>query len=101
MQDPTTRAVVCQLLAYANLHPSASDSVAGIQRWWLDPAGVDMQTLSDALDWLVVREAFADHVASDGRRRYRRNCSDAQLQHLLVELGRAPSAGDTAAGTNH
>lgn len=101
MQDQTTRAVVRQLLAYADLHPSASDSAAGIQRWWLDPAqGIDVQTLIHALNWLVGRGAFSEHVASDGRRRYRRSCSDAQLQRLLVELRQAPLAGDTAADTD-
>ena len=93
MQDPTTRAVVRQLLAYADLHPCASDSAAGIQRWWLDPArSVDVQTLTHALNWLVARGVFSEHVASDGRCRYRRGGSDAQLQQ-------APLAGDTAVDT--
>jgi Fe2+ or Zn2+ uptake regulation protein len=88
MQDPLTRAVVRQLLAYASAHPSASDSAAGIQRWWLDPAqGIDMQTLNHALNWLVSRGVFSEQVAVDGRRRYRRSGSDAELAWLLAELG--------------
>jgi Fe2+ or Zn2+ uptake regulation protein len=103
MQDPLTRAVVRQLLAYASAHPSASDSAAGIQRWWLDPAqGIDMQTLNHALNWLVSRGAFSEHVAADGRRRYRRHCSEVQLLSLIVELQSAPVAGeDPAADADH
>jgi Fe2+ or Zn2+ uptake regulation protein len=98
MQDPTTRAVVRQLLAYADLHPCASDSAAGIQRWWLDPArSIDVQTLTRALNWLVARGVFSEHVASDGRCRYRRIGSDTQLRQLLVELQQAPLAGDDTA----
>ncbi len=96
MQDPTSRAVVRQLLAYAEVHPSASDSATGIQRWWLDPAGsVDVKTLNIALNWLVRCGAFSQHVASDGRRRYRRSGSDAQLQQLITELQESPPAGNT------
>lgn len=103
MQDPTSRAVVRQLLAYAEAHPSASDGVAGIQRWWLDPAGsVEVQTVNDALSWLVSRGAFSEHVAADGRSRYRRSGSEAQLHLLIAELQQAPPAGkDTAADADH
>ena len=95
MRSITTRAVVLELLAYVKANPSASDGAAGIQHWWLDPAeGVDLQTLNDALDYLVGRGAFSERVAADGRRRYRRSCSDSELQSLLAELQPRACAGD-------
>jgi hypothetical protein len=95
MRNITTPAVVCELLAYVNANPSASDSVAGIERWWLNTSeGVDMPTLKNALDYLVGRGAFSERIAADGRRRYRRTCSDSELESLLAELQRRPSAGD-------
>jgi hypothetical protein len=103
MLSIATQALVCELLAYVNANPTASDSAAGIHRWWLDPAqGIDMQTLNDALNYLVGRGAFSEVLAADGRRRYRRSCSDSQLQLLLAELEPRPFAGDcNAADANH
>jgi hypothetical protein len=99
MCNKTTQAVVCELLAYVTANPGASDSAVGIQRWWLNPAErVDMQTLNNALDYLVGRRAISERIAADGRRRYRRSCSDSDLHSLLAELQRRPSAGDDEAG---
>lgn len=103
MRNITTQTAVCELLAYVNANPGASDSAAGIQRWWLNPAGgVDVQTLNDALDYLVGRGAFSERVAVDGRRRYCRSCSDSELQSLLAESQPRPSSGDgNAADADH
>jgi hypothetical protein len=98
MRKINLQAVVCELLAYVDENPSASDSVAGIQRWWLKPAeGVDVQAVKDAVNYLVGRGAFSVRVAADGRRRYRRGCTDSELKTLLAELEAHPSAGDDCA----
>ena len=94
MHNLITRAVVRQLLAYATAHPSASDSVVGIRRWWLDPEeDIEMETLNRALDWLVGRGAFSQCVAADGRCHYRRSGSDAELMSLMAALDAADDAG--------
>ena len=87
MRNITKHTVVLELLAYVNANPSASDSAPGIQQWWLDSVeGVEVQTLNEALDFLVGRGVFSVRLAADGRRRYRRSCSDSELQSLLREL---------------
>jgi len=98
---PTMPDLVRELLRYSCANPNASDSAEGIARWWLDaPAGVDMQALEEALAFLVARGAYAERLAADGRRRYRRICSDSMLQLLLAQsrgafggAGKAPAAG--------
>ena len=96
----TTPAIVRQLLMYTHANPNASDSAEGIARWWLDPrVCVDLQALGEALDFLVERGVFAERLAADGRRSYRRIGTDRQLQQLLAEGVAARSAGDDPAGT--
>ena len=86
MSHLTTPARERQLLMYAQTHPNASDSTPGIARWWLDPGqAVNLQALDEALEMLVRRGAFADKLAADGRRSYRRIGSDVLLQQLLAE----------------
>jgi hypothetical protein len=86
MPDLRTPALLRQLLMYAQENPNASDSAQGIARWWLDPKdGLNLQALDEALDFLVSRGVFAERLAADGRRSYRRTCSDLHLQQLLAE----------------
>lgn len=86
MSRPTVPDLVRQLVMYSIANPGASDSAEGIARWWLDPsAPADMQALAEALHYLVARDAFAERLAADGRRRYRRIGSDALLLALLAE----------------
>lgn len=95
MPNLTTPALVRQLLMYTHANPNASDSAQGIARWWLDPSeGVNLQALDKALDLLVSRGVFAERIAADGRRSYRRICSDAQLQQLLADARFPLDAGD-------
>jgi hypothetical protein len=102
MSHLTTSALVRQLLMYALAHPNASDSAPGIARWWLDAGqGVNLQALDEALTILVRRGAFAERLAADGRRRYRRIGTDSLLQQLLDETpdgngGRGSSAAAAA-----
>src|SRR5512133_2462134 len=97
MSHLTTPALVGQLLMYAQAHPNASDSAHGIARWWLDTGEVvDMQALEEALGILVQRGAFAEKLAVDGRRSYRRIGSDALLQELLAEFRHGNTGGSDA-----
>lgn len=103
MPNVTTPALVRQLLMYAQANPNASDSAQGIARWWLDPKeSVNLQALEEALDFLVSRGAFAERLGADGRRSYRRICSDFHLQQLLAQaqtrcVGRGKRAGGAGA----
>ena len=92
MPDPTTTALVRQLLAYTHANPDASDSAQGIARWWLDSTEeVDVQALGNALELLVAAGVFAERIAADGRRSYRRVGSDAQLAALLTSISSGPA----------
>jgi hypothetical protein len=87
MPNVKTKTLVRDLLMYVHANPDASDSAQGIARWWLDPVKeVDVQVLADALTFLVDNGVFAERVAADGRRSYRRSCSDATLIELLASL---------------
>ena len=99
MPYSTTPALVRQLLMYTHEKPNASDSAQGIARWWLDPrVCVDLRALGEALEFLVDRGVFAERLAADGRRSYRRIGSDAQLQQLLAELEAGSAAGSNNPG---
>jgi hypothetical protein len=87
MPNVKTKTVVRDLLMYVQANPNASDSAQGIARWWLDPAKeVDVHALADALKFLVDQGVFAERVGTDGRRSYRRSCSDAKVIELLASL---------------
>lgn len=94
MSRPTMPNLAHDLLRYSLANPGASDSADGIARWWLDPsAGVDMQALDEALQFLVARGAYAERQAADGRRRYRRVGSDAAMQALLAQVAAMLAGG--------
>ena len=86
MPHPSTPALVRELMLYMLVYPNASDTAEGMARWWFDPRQrVDMTAVQEALDWLVRQEVFAERVAIDGRRSYRRICSDLRLQQLIAQ----------------
>ena len=86
MPPASPAALARQLMMYTRDNPDACDSAAGIARWWLEPGQpVDMPALAQALDTLVAQEVFAERIATDGRRSFRRSCSRERLQRLLSE----------------
>jgi hypothetical protein len=86
MPDITQQSLLRRLLMYVHANPDASDSTLGIARWWLDPnEGVDVDALTQVLELLVADGVFAERVGADGRRSFRRICSDDRLRQLLGE----------------
>jgi hypothetical protein len=73
-------AVVRTLARYMRDNPHACDSADGIRRWWFaDGYAVTADELEKALTWMKQRGLIDEAVAADGRVRFRRRGSDAQL----------------------
>lgn len=80
--DP--KSTVHALVRYLRSNPHASDTAEGIRLWWLDPrVEVTMEELQAVIDGLLESGIVEELQAADGRRRYRRVASDAQLDELL------------------
>jgi hypothetical protein len=72
------------LARYLRDHPNASDMADGIRRWWFtEPDVVTEDELDEALNWMQLQGLIEGTLAADGRLRYRRVCSDAQLDLVL------------------
>jgi hypothetical protein len=72
------------LARYLREHPNASDMADGIRRWWFSESdAVTENELDEALNWMQQQGLIEAELAADGRLRYRRICSDQQLDLLL------------------
>lgn len=84
--------VVHALVAYLLEHPQASDTTAGIARWWLRAdAPVNPALLPHALDWMEEQGLIDRVVGGDGRVRWRRGEDAARFEWAVGELGTAPN----------
>ena len=84
--DPDVKAIVRAVASYLRVNPNACDTADGIQRWWLlTQPEYPMSKVVLALDWMVRRSVISVSSAADGRRRFRRNSTDAQLIALAEQ----------------
>ncbi len=91
---PDLHTLVRNLARYLRDNPNASDSAEGIRRWWFaDGVVVTADELDKALRWMRQRGLIEETVAADGRVRYRRSCSDAQLDAVARAGNGAAAAG--------
>jgi hypothetical protein len=78
------RTLVRTLASYLYANPNASNSADGIRRWWLDEGFVvTADDLEKALAWMKRHGLIDETVAADGRVRFRRSSSDAQLESAI------------------
>lgn len=88
MPEPSANEVpelVRRLCHYVGANPRACDTLPGIARWWLD-MDPDDAPVQQALNWMIAKDLMEELIAADGRRRYRRIGTDAQLAAALAEL---------------
>jgi hypothetical protein len=88
MPDPSDSEVaelVRRLCRYVGANPRACDTLSGIACWWLDVDPDDVP-IQQALNWMTSHELMEELIAADGRRRYRRICTDAQLAAAVATL---------------
>lgn len=76
-------AVVRALARYLRANPLACDTADGIGRWWMGPDRVSTADLMKALDYMKRHGLMEEVFAVDGRTRYRRCASEAQLQAAI------------------
>jgi Fe2+ or Zn2+ uptake regulation protein len=88
------RAIALSIACYLYANPHASDSAEGILRWWLGRDTASLDTVLRALDWLKDQGLMDEHVALDGRSRYRRATDDAGLQRAIDLLSGSAAARD-------
>jgi len=79
-------ATVRGVAAYLSRNPDASNTLDGIARWWLDDETIPIDHVKRALDWMQARHLLKVVVAADGRLRYRRSATDAELAQALATL---------------
>ena len=93
---PAITATIRALVRYVQRNPSGSDTAEGIARWWLDDETVPTGHVISALDWMIENGLLEVVAATDGRWRYRRIATDAQLEGVL-----ASQADSGHAATGH
>ncbi len=78
-------ALVRTLARYMRHQPLARDSAEGIHRWWLpDGHTVTAEEIEKALDWMKHNNLVSETVAADGRVRFSRAASDAELDAVIA-----------------
>ena len=78
-------ALVRTLARYMRDKPLARDSAEGIHQWWLpDGHTVTAEEIEKALDWMKHNNLVSETVAADGRVRFGRAASDAELDALIT-----------------
>ena len=85
--DPETLVIVSTLAQYLRVNPLACDTADGICRWWLGEDPATAEKLVQALDWMKRHGLVEELMAADGRLRYRRRATDAQLQATIDARG--------------
>jgi hypothetical protein len=77
---PASQAAARALARYLRANPHASDSEGGIRRWWLPlDLAITADELHEALTWMKQQGLIAETHAADGRVRFWRIGTDAQL----------------------
>lgn len=89
-EDGEVFAVACAVALYISANPLASDTAEGIYRWWLGGAECSMDELLRALAWMKEQGLMEEQVALDGRARYRRSATDAELRRMLDDCAAVP-----------
>ncbi|MEI8029426.1 MAG: hypothetical protein WCH35_06570 [Comamonadaceae bacterium] len=81
-----------QLSRYLRKHPDGCDTAEGIARWWIDAddAAAPVALIETALEWMVQCQLMEALPAADGRVRYRRASSAADLDAKLAAMTRDP-----------
>ncbi len=83
---PESHAAIRALASYLRVRPNACDTADGIRRWWLpDGLAPTADELEKALTWMKQQGLIDETVAADGRVRYRRCASDAQLEAAAAQ----------------
>lgn len=94
---PELHSPVRTLARYMRDNPLACDSAEGIRRWWLAEAHtITEDQLDKALNWMTQQKLISQTVAADGRVRFNRTASDAQLDAVFAVL---TADGGKPAGT--
>lgn len=82
--DAGTDRVVRVLAEYLQANPSACDTADGIGRWWIGAYRFSAEELVQALERMKRQGLVEELVAADGRLRYRRSATDAELRALAA-----------------
>ena len=77
--DAIVQSIMRQVTAYLSANPHASDTPAGIARWWLGADGSqNMETVERALEVLQARGIVESIDGLDGSIRYRSRLAAAE-----------------------
>ncbi|HWH41031.1 MAG TPA: hypothetical protein VNU21_14410 [Usitatibacter sp.] len=90
MNDQTSHNRIMRALAdYLKVNPLASDTADGIRRWWLGTEWApSLDEVARALETMKTMGLIKVTYAADGRQRYSRCASDAQLAAFVEGLDR-------------
>jgi hypothetical protein len=84
---PALRPALRELCRYLRDNPQASDTVQGMQRWWMPhDTPLTEHEIAMALNWMKQRGWVDTLQGADGRLRWRRSTSVAQLEDALRTL---------------
>lgn len=91
---PDVMTIVSHLSRYWRQHPDACDTAEGIARWWIDlePQPVPAALVQGALGWMSACGVVEALHAIDGRVRYRRAGTGAELAAKLDALATDPQS---------
>lgn len=86
MNDETSHnRIMRALAAYLKANPLASDTADGIRRWWLGSEWApSLDEVVRALETMKTMGLIKVTYAADGRQRYSRCASDAQLAAFVA-----------------